>query len=203
MQSICVFCGSNTGASAVYAEATRALAGALARAGLKLVYGGGSIGLMGVLADAALAAGVEVTGVAPRRLLEREVVHRNLTALHIVESMHERKAKMADLSDAFIGLPGGYGTLDELFEALTWTQLGYHRKPCGLLNVGRYFERLVDYLDHAVTERFLAREHRDMLLIEDDPDGLIARLRSARPPQVTKWIEIGRASCRERVYVLV
>ena len=146
---------------------------------------------MGVLADAALAAGVEVTGVAPRRLLEREVVHRRLSALHIVDSMHERKAKMADLSDAFIALPGGYGTLDEMFEALTWTQLGYHRKPCGLLNVGRYFGRLADYLDHAVAERFIAREHRDMLLIEDDPDLLIGRLGSARLPQVTKWIDRG------------
>ena len=191
MRSVCVFCGSNTGATAAYAEATRALVRAVARAGLRLVYGGGSIGLMGVLAEAALGAGVDVTGVAPRRLLEREVVHRGLSALHVVESMHERKAKMADLSDAFIALPGGYGTLDEMFEALTWTQLGYHRKPCGLLNVGRYFERLADYLDHAVTERFLAREHRDMLLIEDDPDVLIARLQSARLPQVTKWIGRG------------
>jgi uncharacterized protein (TIGR00730 family) len=163
----------------------------MTRHGLKLVYGGGSIGLMGVIADAALSAGVHVTGVAPRRLLEREVVHRGLSTLHVVDSMHERKAKMADLSDAFIALPGGYGTLDELFEALTWTQLGYHSKPSALLNVEGYFDRLVEYLDHAVAERFLAREHREMLVIADDPDVLIERLKQVRLPQVTKWIAQG------------
>jgi len=189
--SICVFCGSNTGSSPAYADAARALAHAIARAKLRLVYGGGSIGLMGVIADAALREGVHVTGVAPRRLLEREVLHGGLSALHIVESMHERKAKMADLADAFVALPGGYGTLDELFEALTWTQLGYHRKACGLLNVAGYFDRLVDYLDHAVAARFLTREHRAMLLIEDDADLLVERLRGARLPTVTKWIGRG------------
>jgi uncharacterized protein (TIGR00730 family) len=191
MQSVCVFCGSNSGRGEVYAETGRALVRAIVRHGLKLVFGGGSIGLMGVIADAALAAGVHVTGVAPKRLLEREVVHQGLSALHIVESMHERKAKMADLSDAFIALPGGYGTLDELFEALTWTQLGYHRKPCGLLNVEGYFDGLAAYLDHAVQERFLTREHRDMLIVESDPDRLIERLNNARLPQVSKWIGRG------------
>jgi uncharacterized protein (TIGR00730 family) len=191
VDSICVFCGSNTGRAEAYAAAARALARALARRRLRLVYGGGSIGLMGVLADAALSDGVHVTGVAPRSLLEREVVHRRLNELHVVGSMHERKAKMAELADAFIALPGAYGTLDETFEALTWTQLGYHRKPCGLLNVAGYFDRLVAYLDHALAERFLAREHRDMLLLEDDPDLLIERLGSVRLPQVSKWIGRG------------
>jgi uncharacterized protein (TIGR00730 family) len=146
---------------------------------------------MGVLAEAALAEGVDVTGVAPRRLLDREVVHRDLSRLHVVESMHERKSRMAELSDGFIALPGGYGTLDELFEALTWTQLGYHRKPCGLLNVSGFFDRLADYLEHAVQEGFLIREHRDMLVVADDPDLMIERLRSARLPQVSKWIGRG------------
>jgi uncharacterized protein (TIGR00730 family) len=191
LQSVCVFCGSNTGSSEVYRGAARSLARAIARAGLRLVYGGGSIGLMGVLAEAALAEGVDVTGVAPRRLLDREVVHRDLSRLHVVESMHERKARMAELSDGFIALPGGYGTLDELFEALTWTQLGYHRKPCGLLNVSGFFDRLADYLEHAVQEGFLIREHRDMLVVADDPDLMIERLRSARLPQVSKWIGRG------------
>jgi uncharacterized protein (TIGR00730 family) len=191
LQSICVFCGSNRGSGAVYAEAARSLARAIARARLRLVYGGGSIGLMGVLAEAALAEGVDVVGVAPRRLLDREVVHRNLSRLHVVESMHERKSKMAELSDAFIALPGGYGTLDELFEALTWTQLGYHRKPCGLLNVAGFFDRLAGYLDHAVAESFLTREHRDMLVVADDPDLIIEFLKSARLPQVSKWIGRG------------
>jgi len=187
VQTVCVFCGSNTGRGERYAAAARALGHAVARRGIALVYGGGSIGLMGVLAEAALAAGVRVTGVAPRRLLEREVVHGGLTELHVVGSMHERKAKMAELSDAFVALPGGYGTLDELFEALTWTQLGFQSKPCGLLNVDGYFDRLADYLDHAAAERFLMREHRDMLLVENDPDLLIERLDSIRLPQVSKW----------------
>ncbi|MCC7485252.1 MAG: TIGR00730 family Rossman fold protein [Burkholderiales bacterium] len=191
MRSICVFCGSNQGSRQAYAAAARALARAVARAGLGLVYGGGSIGLMGVLAESALAAGVHVTGVAPRRLIEREVVHRGLTELHVVESMHERKAKMAALADAFLGLPGGYGTLDELFEALTWTQLGYHRKACGLLNVEGFFDGLAGYLDHALAERFLTREHREMLVVEDDPDRLIERLAEMQLPQVSKWIGPG------------
>jgi len=191
MHSVCVFCGSNTGVGTRYADAARLLARAIARARLRLVYGGGSIGLMGVLAEAALAEGVAVIGVAPRRLLDREVVHRHLTELHVVESMHERKAKMAELSDGFIALPGGYGTLDELFEALTWTQLGYHRKPCGLLNVAGYFDRLAGYLDHALAEGFLIHEHRRMLVVADDPDVMIESLKSAPLPAVSKWIGRG------------
>ena len=189
MQSVCVFCGSNTGADAAYAEAARALARAIAAAGVRLVYGGGSIGLMGVLADAALAAGGTVVGVAPRRLLEREVVHRGLAELRIVETMLERKSLMAELSDAFISLPGGFGTLDELFEMLTWTQLGFQRKPCGLLNVAGYYDQLTAFLDHAVAQRFVMREHRDMLLVEKDPAVLLERLRSQPIPEVSKWLD--------------
>ena len=188
MQSVCVFCGSNTGSGAAYADATRSTAHAIARAGLRLVYGGGSIGLMGVLADAALAAGATVIGVAPRRLLEREVVHHDLAELHIVETMLERKTLMAELSDAFIALPGGFGTLDELFEMLTWTQLGFQHKPCALLNVAGYFDGLMGFLDHAVDQRFVTPAHRAMLLVEDDPESVLARLQSARLPETGKWI---------------
>jgi hypothetical protein len=189
MHSICVFCGSNTGKDAVYAEAARSLAQAVAGSGLKLVYGGGNIGLMGVLAEAALAAGGHVTGVTPRRLLEKEVVHTGLSELRVVDTMHERKALMAELSDGFIALPGGLGTYEEMFEALTWAQLGFHRKPCGLLNVAGFYDRLADFLDHAVTERFLKAEHRAMLLVDSDAHGLVARIREHRPPQLSKWMD--------------
>src|SRR5688572_25134872 len=191
LHSVCVFCGSNTGSDAAYTDATRAVGRAIAGAGLRLVYGGGSIGLMGVLADAALAAGCTVIGVAPRRLLEREVVHRGLAELRIVETMLERKTLMAELSDAFIALPGGFGTLDELFEMLTWTQLGFQRKPCGLLNVAGYYDGLTAFLNHAVAQRFVMREHRDMLLVEKDPGVLLERLRSEPIPEVNKWIGRG------------
>ena len=189
MRSVCIFCGSNTGAGDAYADATRALAGAVVKRGLRLVYGGGSIGLMGVLGEAALAAGGHVIGVTPRRLLEREVVHRGLTELRVVETMHERKALMADLSDAFIALPGGLGTLDEMFEMLTWVQLGIHRKPCGLLDVAGYFAGLAAFLDHAVEQRFVKAEHRSMLITERSPEVLLERLASARLPDVSKWID--------------
>lgn len=188
MQSICVFCGSNTGVGDGYVHAARSLAQALARRGIRLVYGGGSIGLMGVLGDAALAAGGHVTGVTPRKLLEREVVHRGLTELHVVETMHERKAMMAALSDAFVALPGGLGTLEELFEVLTWTQLGIHSKPCALLDVAGYYTRLSGFLDHAVERGFVKKEHRDMLLVAEDPETLLDRLASANLPRVSKWI---------------
>ena len=192
MHSICVFCGSNAGSGEAYADAARALARAIAGRGMQLVYGGGNIGLMGVLAEAALAAGGRVTGVTPRRLLEKEVVHRGLTELRVVESMHERKALMAELSDAFIALPGGLGTLEETFEVLTWTQLGFHRKPCGLLNIAGFYDGLTAFLDHAVAERFLKPEHRDMVLVGNDPEALLARLASYRLPEVSKWISRGQ-----------
>jgi uncharacterized protein (TIGR00730 family) len=189
VHSVCVFCGSNSGAGEAYAEAARGLARAIARRRLKLVYGGGNVGLMGVLADAALAAGAHVVGVIPRRLVEKEVAHSRLTEQRIVGTMHERKALMADLSDAFIALPGGLGTLDETFEMLTWTQLGYHRKPSALLDVNGYFERLAAFLDHAVEERFVTAAHRGMLIIERDPDAVLDRLATTPLPNVSKWMD--------------
>lgn len=186
LHSVCVFCGSNTGRGEAYAQAARELARAVVARGLDLVYGGGSIGLMGVLGEAALAAGGHVIGVAPRSLLEREVVHTGLSDLRVVNTMHERKALMAELSDAFIALPGGLGTLDELFEMLTWNQLGFQRKPCAVLDVGGYFDRLTAFLDHAVHEQFLKPEHRAMLIVERDPDRLLRRLRTAPLPEVSK-----------------
>ncbi|HEY7743007.1 MAG TPA: TIGR00730 family Rossman fold protein [Burkholderiales bacterium] len=189
MQSIGVFCGSNTGSGTAYAEAARKLAQAIAGRGLRLVYGGGSIGLMGVLGEAALAAGGSVIGVTPRRLLEKEVVLRNLTELRVVETMLERKALMAELSDAFIALPGGLGTLDELFEMLTWSQLGIHRKPCALLDVDDYYGRLASFLDHAVAQRFITPQHRAMLIVERDAEAVIDRLASTPLPEVSKWMD--------------
>lgn len=193
MKSVGVFCGSNTGRGEVYSMAARALAEALVRRGLRLVYGGGSIGLMGVLGEAALAANGHVIGVTPRRLLEREVVHKGLTELHVVETLNERKMLMAELADAFIALPGGIGTLDEMFEMLSWNQLGFHYKPCGLLDAAGYFERLMAFLDHSVAERFVTPEHRSMLIVERDPDRLLARLASEPPPRVSKWLDRGVA----------
>lgn len=189
MRSVGVFCGSNTGAGEAYADAARSLARAVAGRGLRLVYGGGSIGLMGVLGEAALAAGGHVIGVTPQRLVEREVVHAGLTELHVVKTMLERKALMAELSDVFIALPGGLGTLDELFEMLTWTQLGIQRKPCGLLEVNGYFGKLSAFLDHAVEEQFIRAEHRAMLIREADPQALLDWLASIRLPEVSKWID--------------
>lgn len=189
MHSIGVFCGSNTGVGTAYAEAARKLAQSIARRGLRLVYGGGSIGLMGVLGEAALAAGAHVTGVTPRRLLEKEVVHRGLSELRVVETMLERKALMAELSDAFIALPGGLGTLDELFEMLTWTQLGLQRKPCALLDVDGYYAGLAAFLDHAVAQRFITPQHRAMLIVERDADTALERLASAPLPDVSKWMD--------------
>lgn len=189
MRSIGVFCGSNTGSGTAYAEAARKLARAIAGRGLRLVYGGGSIGLMGVLGDTAVAAGGQVVGVTPRRLIEKEVVHRGLTELRVVETMLERKALMAELSDVFIALPGGLGTLDELFEMLTWSQLGIHRKPCALLDVDDYYGKLAEFLDHAVAQRFITPQHRAMLIVERDAETVLDRLASAPLPDVSKWMD--------------
>jgi uncharacterized protein (TIGR00730 family) len=186
--SVCVFAGSSPGARPEYATAARALARSLAGEGISLVYGGGSVGLMGILADEVLARGGPVIGVIPQALFDLEVGHDSLTELRIVESMHERKAQMADLADAFIALPGGMGTLEELFETLTWGQLGYHDKPCGLLNVAGYWDGMLVALDRAVLERFLAEEHRRMLLVSEEPAALLELLRSYKPPQVEKWL---------------
>jgi len=189
MKSVGVFCGSNTGSGTAYAEAARKLARAIAGRGLRLVYGGGSIGLMGVLGDTAVAAGGQVVGVTPRRLIEKEVVHRGLTELRVVETMLERKALMAELSDVFIALPGGLGTLDELFEMLTWSQLGIHRKPCALLDVDDYYGKLVAFLDHAVARRFITPPHRAMLIVEHDAETVLDQLASTPLPDISKWMD--------------
>jgi uncharacterized protein (TIGR00730 family) len=164
MRRVCVFCGSRAGGPVIYTESARHLGELLARRGLGLVYGGGHVGLMGVLADATLQAGGEVIGVISQALVDAELAHRSLTRLHIVETMHQRKALMADLADAFIALPGGFGTADELFEILTWSQLGLHRKPVGLVNVAGFFDPLLAWLDRAVHEGFLRPKHRQLLL---------------------------------------
>ncbi len=189
LRRVCVFCGSSPGARPEYAAAARDVATALAERRIGLVYGGGSVGLMGVLADRVLALGGHVTGVIPQALMDLDVGHLGLPDLRIVGSMHERKALMADLADAFIALPGGLGTLDESFEILTWAQLGLHTKPFGLLNVAGYFDPLLAFLDHGVGERFLRVEHRALLLVEPSAADLLQRLMTAEPPVLDKWID--------------
>jgi uncharacterized protein (TIGR00730 family) len=191
VRAVCVFCGSNAGARDDYLEAARATGKAIAGRGLTLVYGGAAVGLMGALADAAIEARGEVVGVIPEALVRREIAHPHLTALHSVGSMHERKAMMSDLSDAFLALPGGAGTLEELFEVWTWGQLGHHAKPVGLLNVAGYFDALLGFLDHVTGERFMRKEHRDMLIAEDDPPRILDRFETYEPPHVEKWIRPG------------
>ncbi|MBS9476452.1 TIGR00730 family Rossman fold protein [Ancylobacter radicis] len=188
MRRICVFLGSNAGRRPAYTQAAAALGTTLAREGIGLVYGGSSVGLMGVLANAALEAGGEVIGIIPQRLMDKEVGHRGLSDLRVVTSMHERKAQMAELADAFVALPGGAGTLEELFEVWTWAQLGNHTKPCAVLDVEGYYHRLLGFLDHTVEEGFMRREHRDMLVMAESPRELLAKLRGYRAPTVTKWI---------------
>jgi len=189
MQAVCVYCGSNAGARPVYAERAAILGTRLAREGFALVYGGGNVGLMGIVADAALAAGGEVIGVIPEQLVRWEVAHEGLSRLEIVANMHERKARMFDLSDAFIALPGGFGTLDEMFEMLTWRQLGLGDKPCAFLDVEGYFAPLAEMLDHMVTERFLHADQRRDLWHGEDIDTLFAWLRAYRPAQSSKWLD--------------
>jgi uncharacterized protein (TIGR00730 family) len=190
MERVCVFCGSSPGARPAYAEATAEVARLLVGEGIGVVYGGGHVGLMGVLADTVMAAGGEAIGVMPQALVDREIGHTGISELRVVSSMHERKALMADLSDGFIALPGGAGTLEELFEVYTWAQLGLHDKPCGLLDVEDYFSGLVGFLDHAVDQRFLREEHRAMLIVEREPRALIDRLAEFEPRAVTpKWID--------------
>jgi uncharacterized protein (TIGR00730 family) len=180
MWRLCVFCGSSGGGPAVYAGTARALGAALAAGGVGLVYGGGHVGLMGVLADAVLAAGGTAVGVIPQGLVDRELAHTGLTELHVVATMHERKALMAELSDAFAALPGGCGTADELFEILTWAQLGLHAKPVGLLNVAGFFDPLLAWLDRAVRDGFVRAEHRRLLHVSADVAGLLQLLGSRR-----------------------
>jgi uncharacterized protein (TIGR00730 family) len=188
MKRICVYCGSSTGAQPIYREMAEAMGGLLARRGIGLVYGGGNVGLMGIVADAALAGGGEVIGVIPGALADREVAHAGVTDLRVVDSMHTRKALMAELSDAFIAMPGGVGTFEEFFEAVTWTQLGVHRKPCGLLNVGGFYTPLAAFIDQAVTEGFIKPVHRAMIVVDDDPERLVNSLATVKLPDVPKWI---------------
>jgi uncharacterized protein (TIGR00730 family) len=180
VRRIAVFCGASQGARPEYAEAAAAFGRAIARRGIELVYGGSSIGTMGVLASATLAAGGHVIGVVPRLLVEREIAYAGLPDLRTVETLSERKALMADLADAFVALPGGFGTLDELFEMVTWGQLGLQTKPCGLLNVSGYYDGLLAFLEHASAERFVRREHLAALLRDPSPEGLLAQLTAAR-----------------------
>lgn len=188
MRRICVYCGSNTGTRPDYAEAARSLAEVLVRHDLELVYGGAANGIMGVIADTVLENGGNAHGVIPKLLEEKEIAHSGLTQLHVVASMHERKSMMAELSDGFIALPGGFGTLEEIIEILTWGQLRFHDKPCGVLNVSSYFDHLLAYLDHAVQEGFLRAENRQMLLQDTDPAGLIRQFERYTAPDVDKWL---------------
>jgi uncharacterized protein (TIGR00730 family) len=189
LNSVCVFCGSSKGSNPAYSAAAAELGAAVARSGRRLVFGGGHVGLMGVVADAALAEGGPVVGVMPRHLVDREIAHVRLTELRVVESMHQRKAMMAELSDAFVVLPGGVGTLEEFFEVWTWGQLGLHAKPYGLLDVEGYFSPLLAFLDHAVEQHFVRREHREMLIVDGNVSRLLERLAEHRPPVVPKWID--------------
>jgi uncharacterized protein (TIGR00730 family) len=189
MKSICVFCGSNVGARPAYVEGARRLGALLARERIGLVFGGGSVGLMGAIADAVLEAGGEATGVIPHALQARELDHSGLTKLHVVGSMHERKAMMARLSDGFIAMPGGMGTLDEFCEIVTWAQLGIHAKPCALFDVEGYFDDFVRFLDTASAQGFVKREHREMILLERDPERLLAAMRAYKPVAAPRWLE--------------
>jgi uncharacterized protein (TIGR00730 family) len=191
IRRLAVFCGSNPGARPDYMEAARSLGRLLAHRGIGVVYGGSNVGLMAALADAMQDERGDIIGVIPRMLVEREVANTALSDLRIVDSMHERKAMMAELADGFIALPGGIGTLEEFFETWTWAQLGMHAKPCGLFNVAGYFDQLLKFLDHAVAERFVRDVHRSMVVVESDPAALLARFESYEPPRVVKWINAG------------
>jgi uncharacterized protein (TIGR00730 family) len=189
MKRICVFCGSSAGSQPEYREGAEQLGAELTRREIGLVYGGGNVGLMGAIADSVLKSGGEAIGVIPEHLMKREIGHNRLTKLHIVRSMHERKALMADLSDAFIALPGGFGTLEEFFEVLTWSQLGLHAKPCGIVNVLGYYTPLLRMLDHAVDERFLKPQNRALVIARETPAELLQAFEDWRPVHVEKWLD--------------
>jgi len=191
MKRICVYCASNDGARPEYLESARALGRLIAERGIMLVYGGGKTGLMGALADAAMAGGGEVVGVMPHALVEREVAHHGLTALRVVDSMHERKAMLAELADAFVALPGGLGTLEELFETWTWAQLGVQRKPVALLNVLEYWSPLVSLMAHVESEGFLRGTPQEWLVVDADPASMLDRLATFEPPAVRRWLRLG------------
>lgn len=189
MKSICVFLGANPGKNESYAEAARNMGREIASRGMTTIYGGSNMGLMGILADGALEAGGKVIGVIPDSLVRKEVSHEGISELHVVSSMHERKSMMAKISDGFIAMPGGIGTLDEFFEIFTWAQLGFHKKPCGLLNVGGYYNKLLTFLDTVVEEGFLKEVHKNMVIMGESPAEIIDAFGSYVAPSVTKWTE--------------
>ena len=189
MKSITVFCGSNSGFRTDYAEAARALAQIFVRQNIRLVYGGGNVGLMGIIADEVMRRGGEVVGIIPDSLDQKEVGHRGITELRVVSSMHERKALMAELADGFIAMPGGIGTFEEFFEILTWAQLGFHEKPCAILNIAGYYDGLLALCDNAVTEGFLRPAHRQLILEDSNPEFLLEKMRNLKPLPVEKWID--------------
>lgn len=187
MRSVCIFCGSSAGRNSSYQAAAVQLGRLLTENHLALVYGGGNIGLMGEIAQSVISSGGKAIGVIPRFLVEKELVYNRLTEIRIVETMHERKANMAELADAFVAMPGGFGTLEETIEILTWSQLGLHRKPVGLLNINGYYDNLIEFINHMVTEGFLMREHKEMLLVKEDPGALLEILATFELPTVGKW----------------
>jgi uncharacterized protein (TIGR00730 family) len=188
IERICVFCGSSSGGRAEYRFAAEAVGRFLAQRGITVVFGGGKVGLMGAVADAALAAGGNVIGVIPEVLFDKEIGHTGLTQMHVVRNLHERKAMMADLSDGFIALPGGYGTLEEFCEVITWSQLSLHQKPCGFLNVAGYWNPMVEMFDQAVREQFLKPQNRGIVLVDEDIEVLLAKMTAWRPSGEEKWI---------------
>ncbi len=190
MKKICVFCGSSFGNNKSYSDTANILGNLIAKNNIELVYGGASVGLMGEIASAVLNAGGKVTGVIPKQLIEKEVAHTGLNDLRIVGSMHERKSLMAELSDGFIAMPGGFGTLEEVFEVVAWGQLNFHNKPLGLLNVNGYYNNLIKFLDHSVNENFIKPEHREMILVDNDPEAMLTQLQNYIPPKFDKadWI---------------
>lgn len=192
MRRVCVFCGSKVGNESQYRNAAESLGRLFVERGLSLVYGGGSVGLMGVIADAVLAGGGEVIGVIPEMLATKELLHTGVPEMHRMQSMHARKAKMAELADAFIALPGGYGTFEELLEMITWVQLGIHRKPVGLLNVCGYFNYLIQFVDHAIDEGFIKPRHRQIIVVSDEPSALLDLVERHKPPAETKFMGIGQ-----------
>lgn len=189
IKRLCVYCGSSPGKKSEYGAAARQLGSIMVSKNIDLVYGGASVGVMGEIADSVIKGGGEVIGVIPQTLLEKEVAHTGISDLRVVDSMHERKALMAELSDGFIALPGGLGTIEEFFEVMTWAQLGMHQKPCGLLNVCQYYQKLIDFLNHAVTERFLKEVHRSLVLVEESPGALLQKFEAYETPEVAKWID--------------
>lgn len=191
MTSLCVYCGSSSGRIDAYAVAARALARAMTERGIRLIYGGAGVGIMGVVADEVLRLGGEAVGVIPESLMRKEIAHAGLTELHVTASMHARKTLMAELADGFVALPGGLGTLEELFEVWTWAQLGFHHKPCGLLNVAGYYDALIGFLDHAAGEQFVRPDQRNMLVVESNPIALLDRFTTYTPPAMTKWVGRG------------